>query len=111
MKLLKKFGLLFLVLPLLFSLVSFTNAIADNEIITIRVYDIGFSDPRIVISSKEKSTEIPLEKFKNKASENKNMEILARTLEQHYKEGYKLETSDAVFINGNGLITTYILTK
>ncbi|MFC5270983.1 hypothetical protein [Adhaeribacter terreus] len=110
MKALKKFALLGLVAPLLFSLLSFTN-VGGGEIVTIRMYGLGFSDPRIVVSSKEKSTEIQLERFKNNAAENKNMELLSRTLEQHYKEGYKIETSDVAFINGTGLISTYILTK
>lgn len=109
MKQLKKFALLGLVAPLLFLLLSFTNAVAGNEIVTIRIYGIGFSDPRIVISSKEKSTEIKLEKFKDNASNNKNMELLSNTLEQHYKVGFKIESSNAVFINGTGMITTYIL--
>ena len=127
MKALKKFALLGLVAPLVFALLSF-NAIAGNDIVIIRTYEFGGVDTKIVISAKEKSSEVALEKAKNNAAidatNQRNMNTIAATLEQFYKEGYKIESTNSVaavasyFLGANGgmvpgptLITTYILTK
>src|SRR6478609_7891909 len=100
MKLLKKSILLSLVAPLLFSLLSFTSAVAGNDIVIIRTYEFGGADPKIIISAKEKSSEVPLEKAKNNAAidatNQKNMNTVAATLEQFYKEGYKIESTNSV---------------
>lgn len=128
MKLVNKSIILSLVAPLLFSLLSFTNAIAGNDIVIIRTYEFGGADPKIIISAKEKSSEVALEKAKNNAAidatNQRNLNSIATTLEQFYKEGYKIESTNAVaavsayFLNANGgmipgptLVTTYILTK
>jgi hypothetical protein len=117
MKSLKKFALLGLVAPLLFSLLSFTNAAVEGkEIIIIKIYERGADEPRIVISTKEKSTRINLEKYKTYAmiepTEEKNMVTIINTLEQHYKEGYKIESTHSIYReNGGEIVTTYILTK
>jgi hypothetical protein len=111
MKLLKKSILLTLVAPLLFSLLSFNALGSGNEVLIIRIYENVY-DSRIVISSKDKTTKILLEREKNEEIENKNLEVVAKTLEQYFKEDYKMLTSNSVQnSNGGKQVTTYILTK
>ena len=103
MKALKKFALLGLVAPLLLSVLTISKAVAGSDILIIRVYE-----SKMIIATKDKATEVPLDK-----SINRNLVILSQTLEDYYKEGYKLESSNAMYAAtyGGGTITTYILTK
>ena len=116
MKPLKKFALLGLVAPLLFSLLSFTNAVAvEGKVVTIRSYEtckacMGGS-PKIQIIEEGQSRVIELEKFNSQNPEqNKNLETLYNLIEQFVKAGYKVETSNSG-VAANFMITTYILTK
>lgn len=112
MKLLKKTILLSLVAPLLFSLLSFTNVVSDKEVLILRVYECSLGcEPRIIISDGEKSTQIALEKDKASTLVNKNTDTISKTLNQYYKEGYKIESSNSVIMPGGQMITSYILAK
>ena len=106
MNLLKKFALLGFVAPLLFTLLSFTQA-PGKDVVTIRIYEIVSMKDRVEIYANGKLTERSLEKGTNVT------EITSKTLEQYFNEGYRIETSNAVFaqVSGGGTITTYILTK
>src|SRR4051812_33240711 len=107
---LKKFALIGLVAPLLFSLLSFTNAVAGiGDLVTVRVHESISNDPKIIIASKGESKTINLEKGKTIVTD-RNTTIISNTLEQYNKEGYKVETSNTIWLSGS-LITTYILTK
>ena len=111
MKPLKKSILLSLVAPLLFSLLSFTNAVAEGgSLVTIKVYEtckICGGSAKIQVIEEGKSRFIELEKYDAKAPEqNKNAETIHNLLEQYYKAGYKIGGT-----NGAGALTTYILTK
>ena len=111
MKFLKKFALLGLLAPLLFSLLSFTTEGGDKEVLIIRVYENSYH-PRITITSKDKTTLVELEKEKNEGAKDKNLEVATRTLERYLSEGYRMESSNSVINSNNNLhTTTYILTK
>ncbi|MBK0403626.1 hypothetical protein I5M27_11565 [Adhaeribacter sp. BT258] len=116
MKLLKKSILLSLGAPLLFSLLSFTNAIAgEGKVVTIRVYETcklcGSWSPKIQVVEDGNSRIIALEKFEPKQPElSKNLETINTVLEEYIKKDYKISafTSEAA---ATFMITTYILTK
>jgi hypothetical protein len=111
MKSLKKLALSGLIAPLLFSLLSFKNlAIDGGEVLVVKIYEGLISDPRITISTKDKTVTVNLEAGRGKASLDKSAEIIASTMEQYVKEGFKVEVSSSMDL-GTNKITTYILTK
>lgn len=79
----------------------------------IRVYEVGFDNPRIMIITKDEVKQIKLEQsYKNETKLDKNWQTVLNTLDQYFKEGYKVENSTAtVHTANNQHITTYILTK
>jgi hypothetical protein len=108
MKFLKKFALLGLVAPLLFSLLSFTNVVAgEGNVVTIRVVEprLGYGKPSVFISTSKETKNVDFDNAKVNL-----IEVVTGQLEQYYKEGYKIETSNATGTDA-GRITTYILTK
>ncbi|MBK0403624.1 hypothetical protein I5M27_11555 [Adhaeribacter sp. BT258] len=110
MKTLKKFALLGLVAPLLFSLLSFTNAVAgEGSLVAIKVYEKSGKD-RIAIYADEEVTEIKLENGSDNVSRDKNLATISKTIEQYLKEGYKIQATSSADFNGH-IATTYILTK
>ena len=113
MKLLKKSILLSLVAPLLFSLLSFTNAVAgEGKIVAIRIYECTYGcEAKIIISTNGEQKQVILEKTKGKVDT--NIDVITNTFEQYYREGYKIEASNSISSAGANLysITTYILTQ
>ncbi|MBK0403625.1 hypothetical protein I5M27_11560 [Adhaeribacter sp. BT258] len=108
MKLLKKSILLSLVAPLLFSLLSFTNAVGGGEVVTIRVYEEGATGS-IIIYSNGTTSKTKLDT----SSRDKVVTTISQTLEQYLKAGFKVETSNSAHTGSTntGIMTTYILTK
>lgn len=98
--------------PLLFSLLSFTNAVASGEgaLVTIKIYEtckVCGGKPVIQVIEEGNTRFIELEWYNAQAPEkSKNAETIHNLLEQYYKAGYKIVSSI-----GNGTITTHILTK
>lgn len=116
MKALKKFGLLGLVAPLLFSFLFSLDVIAAGEgkVVTIRVLEIPKSTltpSRISIVEEGKIRNIDLLPFKwHSTEQDKNLETINNLIDQYLKAGFKIETSNAAY-NGLTVISTYILTK
>ena len=104
MKRLKKNILLSLVAPLLFSLLSFSNAVA-GDVITVRVHEKQYGKHKIEVYANDKVSEMLIEK------DTHIIEAISKTLEKYCNEGYKIEASNAIMHAGAVLVTTYILTK
>lgn len=115
MKTLKKFALLGLLAPLLFSLLSFTNAVAgEGKVVTIKIYESckacgGIAKIQVVEDGKSRFIELELHK-PNNPELNKNAETINNLLDQYYNVGYKIASSQSLG-NDRGSLTTYILTK
>ncbi|KAA9340098.1 hypothetical protein [Adhaeribacter soli] len=118
MKSLKKLALLGLVAPLLFSLLSFTNAVGgEGSVVTIKVYeahkDFSKYKARILIAEGDMVKEISLVNGFDSPESNKNLETISNLLNQYTKSGYTIGNITAVPISMNNTynVTTYILTK
>src|SRR5688572_24742956 len=114
MKLLKKSILLSLVATLLFSLLSFTNAVAgEGKVVTIRVYEVPKGTtvkPKIIIIEEGTSRIVELERYdKYNPGLDKNLETLNNLLEQYNKTGFKIENATAItmYSSNDYVVTTY----